>query len=206
MNIPSQCRVCECVQWIPVTEAKVARPCPRCHAIVHARQPEATDRTLALSVAAAVMLVPANLLPVMDIQILGRSEPNTILSGVITLWTSGLWPLAAIVFIASFVVPLFKLISLWILLRAARGHWPDHRRGLTKLYRIIRFIGRWSMLDVFLVAFLTGLVQLHPLVAIPAGAGIFSFGTSVVLTVLATLTFDPRLMWDHEHPSPYSPP
>lgn len=152
----------------------------------------------ALSIAAAVMLIPANFLPVMTITTLGRSVPNTILSGVVTLCREGLWGIGVIVLIASFVVPLVKLLGLILLLFAARGRLAAHRRGLVRLYRVLEFIGRWSMLDVFLVVFLAGLVQLGVVASVRPGPGIVAFAASVVLTMLATQAYDPRVLWKHE--------
>jgi paraquat-inducible protein A len=149
----------------------------------------------ALSIAAAVMLVPANFLPVLSTQNAGRTRTDTIFSGVAELWRQDLWVLAAIVFVASIVIPVLKLAGLgWLLLQARRGAIRDARR-LTRLYGALDFIGRWSMLDVFLVAFLSGLVRFGIFSTVEPRSGIIAFAIAVVLTVLATHAFDPRVLW-----------
>jgi len=154
----------------------------------------------ALSVAAAVMLVPANLLPVLSTESSGRERDDTIFSGVVELWRHNLGPIAVIIFGASIVIPVLKLAGLACLIYGARpGGRPDARK-LTHLYGALDFIGRWSMLDVFLAAFLTGLVQFGEFSTVQARSGIVAFAAAVVLTVLATQAFDPRTLW-HETPA-----
>jgi paraquat-inducible protein A len=152
-------------------------------------------RAAAFGLAACVMLVPANLLPVMTIAIPGKARTDTIFSGVVSLFESGLWPLALIVFTASFLVPGLKLVGLAWLIAATHRPGTAHSRRLTHLYRTLDFIGRWSMLDVFLVAFLTGAVQFGRLATVEPRPGIIAFAAAVVLTMLATAAFDPRLLW-----------
>jgi paraquat-inducible protein A len=156
----------------------------------------------ALAVAAAIMLVPANVLPVLSTNTGGQARTDTILSGIQGLWNDGMWAIASIVFIASILIPLLKLVGLGWLLVATRRRTVRHPRGLTRLYTILDFIGRWSMLDVFLVAFLTGAVQFGALATIEPRGGIVAFAGAVVLTVLATDAFDPRLLWANESPPP----
>jgi paraquat-inducible protein A len=161
-----------------------------------ARKPDSLNRTWALLMAACILYIPANLLPVMITKSLFGTQQDTILSGVIYFWVSGAYGLAAIVFIASFLVPLFKLTVLLLLLISVqrRSTWRQPER--VKLYHIIETIGRWSMLDVFVVSLLTGLVQIQGFAQITAGVGIAAFAGVVVLTMLASLTFDPKLIWD----------
>jgi paraquat-inducible protein A len=155
----------------------------------------------ALALAAAIMLVPANLLPVLSTETSGRNRSDTIFSGTVELWRQGLWVLAIIVFTASIIIPVLKLVGLgWLLLNARRGASVDSRR-LTRIYAILDFIGRWSMLDVFLAAFLTGLVQFGEFSTVVARGGIVAFAAAVVLTVLATQAFDPRVLWRTASPS-----
>ena len=156
---------------------------------------------MALGFAAGVLLLPANILPVLHTQIAGEVRTDTIYSGIVELWHSGLWALAVIVWIASFLVPIGKLVGLAILLRAATRGTRQPRR-LTRLYVVLDFIGRWSMLDVFLAAFLTGLVQFGLLARVEPRAGLAAFAAAVVLTMLATRAFDPRTLWP-SRPSPY---
>ncbi|HXC01544.1 MAG TPA: paraquat-inducible protein A [Opitutaceae bacterium] len=149
----------------------------------------------ALALAAAIMLVPANLLPVLSTETSGHNRSDTIFSGTVELWRQGLWVLAIIVFTASIIIPVLKLVGLgWLLLNARRGASVDSRR-LTRIYSILDFIGRWSMLDVFLATFLAGLVQFGEFTTVVARGGIVAFAAVVVLTVLATQAFDPRILW-----------
>jgi len=173
-------------------------PCGRCHTPLRTRKPHSIQRTWALLIAALVMYLPANLLPVMITKSLFGTQQDTILSGVIFFWVSGSYGLAAIVFVASFLVPLFKLASLTVLLITSqrRSVWRQHERA--GLYRLLELIGRWSMLDVFVVSLLAGLVRIQGFAEVTAGVGIAAFGSVVVLTMLASLSFDPRLIWDTE--------
>jgi paraquat-inducible protein A len=174
--------------------------CQRCGSRLHGRKPQSLQRTLALLVAGAILYVPANVLPIMHTSTVIYDEDDTIMSGVVALWSGGSWPLALLVFFVSILVPTLKLLSLSLLLISThRGwHWRLHERAA--LYRLIEFIGRWSMLDVFVVALLVALVQLHGVAAIHAGPGALAFASVVVLTMYATQAFDPRLMWDRARP------
>ncbi len=159
--------------------------------------PGSTPQSAALATAAVVMLFPAYALPVMHLGILGQTASDTtILSGIVQLWRQGLGGLAAIVFTASFLVPLLKLGGLgWLLLAASRKKSKANPRRLTRVYAAIDFIGRWSMLDVFLVAFLSGAVRFGKLASVHPRPGAVAFGGVVVLTMLATHQFDPRVLW-----------
>lgn len=160
------------------------------------------SRAAALASAAGIMLVPANLLPVLSTNtVVGQDRTDTILSGITGLWNQGMWAIAAIVFVASILIPLLKLAGLACLLIAVWRRATRYRRGLTRLYATLDFIGRWSMLDVFLVAFLSGAVQFGALATIQPRSGVIAFAAAVVLTILATDSFDPRLIWA-EHPAP----
>jgi paraquat-inducible protein A len=176
--------------------AQEGEACGRCGTRLHTRKPQSLNRTWALLIAACMMYIPANLLPVMITRTLFGAQYDTILSGVIYFWVSGAYGLAAIVFIASFLVPLFKLAVLFLLVVLAQRGSTWRRRERAKLYHIIEVIGRWSMLDVFVVSLLTGLVQIQGFAVITAGVGIAAFGSVVVLTMLASLSFDPKLTWD----------
>ena len=175
--------------------------CTRCGSSLHFRKPNSLSRTWALLIAAYVLIVPANLLPVMETGSLFGSEEDTIFSGVIYLWTSGSQPLAIILFFASIVSPVAKLLSLTYLLISVqrRSTWEPKER--TRLYRILEAVGRWSMIDVYVAAMLTALVQFGSLMSIRAGSGAIAFGAVVVLTIFAAESFDPRLIWDAvDHP------
>ncbi len=156
----------------------------------------------ALALAAGIMLVPANLLPVLSTSTGGHARLDTIMSGIIALWKDGMYVISLIVFIASIGIPFFKLVGLGALILAARR--GTHRRArMTQLYAGLEFIGRWSMLDVFLVAFLAGLVQFGGLATVEPRAGIVAFAAAVVLTVMATDAYDSRLLW---RGAPFAPP
>jgi paraquat-inducible protein A len=160
--------------------------------------PASTAASTALAVSAVVMLVPAYALPVMHLGIVGKhASDTTILSGIVQLWQQGLGALAAIVFTASFLVPLLKLAGLaWLILAAHQPAQPPARaRRLTRIYGAIDFIGRWSMLDLFLVAFLCGAVRFGNLASVQPRPGVAAFGAVVLLTMLATHRFNPRLLW-----------
>jgi len=172
--------------------------CTVCHGRLRQRKTDSLTRTWAFLIAACIMYIPANLLPVMVTSTLLDVQQDTIMSGIIYFWTSGSWELAVVVFVASFLVPLFKLVSLILLTVSAgrRSSWQRLQRA--KLYRLVEAIGRWSMLDVFVVALLAGLVQIEGFAKINAGVGVAAFGAVVVLTMLASLSFDPRLIWDED--------
>jgi paraquat-inducible protein A len=170
--------------------------CPRCGEGLHARKPQSVERTWALVLAAALCYVPANLFPVMTVISLGKAQSDTIFSGVVYLLHHGMWPLALIVFVASVFVPLLKLLILVLLLISVHlaSSWRPAER--TRLYRITEAIGRWSMVDIYVVTILVALVKLGNLATIEARAGAVFFGAVVVLTMLAAESFDPRLIWD----------
>lgn len=186
------CTRCDAV-W---RDAREGEACERCGARLHRRKPQSLQRTWALLIAASIMYLPANLLPVMITKSLFGTQQDTILSGVIFFWISGSYGLAALIFTASFLVPLFKLAALFVLAAMAQrgSDWRQPERA--RLYHLLELIGRWSMLDVFVVALLAGLVQIKGFAVVTAGVGIAAFGAVVVLTMLASLSFDPRLTWD----------
>jgi len=172
--------------------------CPRCGASIHVRKPHSVAATAALIASAALLYIPANLLPVMHMHTFFSDEDDTIVSGVLSLIQEGSWPLALLVFVASIVVPLLKLIAMtWLLLsvvRKSRGNVLQR----SKLFRLVEFIGRWSMLDVYAISLIVALVQIRSLATVRVGLGALAFGTVVVLTMLAAQSFDERLLWDAE--------
>jgi len=179
--------------------------CPRCGATLTTRRHFSAQTTWALLIAAAILFVPANALPVLVTTTFGSTEASTILEGVVFLYQDGSWVLALIVFVASVVVPLGKLAALaYLLVTVQRGSIKsNHDR--TRLYRLVELVGRWSMLDVFVVAFITALVQLDPLMSVAPGIGVMSFMAVGVLTMIAAHSFDPRLIWNPvlAHRSPH---
>jgi len=171
--------------------------CPRCRSALHAaRKPDSAARTWAFLVSATVLLIPANIYPVMTVIQLGQGEPNTILSGVLHLIHSGMWPLALLVFFASFVVPFSKIGALVLLLVTVQRGSAWRPRDRTRLYRVTEVVGAWSMIDVFLVAILVALVNMDALASVRPGPGVPFFAAAVIATMLAAHAFDPRLIWD----------
>lgn len=170
--------------------------CARCGSALHKRKPASLSRTWALVLTAAILYVPANVFPVMTVVYFGRGQPDTIISGVIELLHAGMWPLALLVFAASIMVPVLKLIGLSYLLIGVQRGSITRLRDRTVLYRIIEQVGRWSMIDVFMIGILTALVSLGSIATIEPGIGAVCFAGVVIITMLASMSFDPRLMWD----------
>lgn len=173
--------------------------CERCGARVAQRIPHSLKKTWFFVTVAALLLVPANLLPIMSVLNWGRAEPDTILSGIIKLVAEGYPGIAAIVFVASVIVPIGKLLTLTFLLMSIQYRWALSRERRGRAFRVLDFIGRWSMLDIFVVSIMVALVHLGQVVAVVPGTGALLFGASVVVTLLAALSFDPRLIWDAEN-------
>ncbi|QEL55636.1 paraquat-inducible protein A [Chromobacterium paludis] len=171
-------------------------PCPRCGAALHHRKPNSLARSWAFLIAALVLYFPANLLPIMVTQSIFGVSRDTILSGVIYFWTSGAQGLALLILTASVVVPLLKMMILALLLLSVRRRSTWRLRQQTRLYRLVELVGRWSMLDVFVVGLLAALVRAGALATIVPGTGALAFASVVMLTMLASRSFDPRLLWD----------
>ncbi len=179
-----------------VSRGAAGHACPRCDVPLRGRKPQAIGRAWALMITGAILYVPANLYPVMTVIRLGQGAPSTILGGVRELIEYRMWPLAALVFVASVLVPLLKLLGLGTLL--AMTQWRSNTRLVdrTRLYRIVDFVGRWSMIDVFMLSILTALVRMGVIASVTPGYGAVCFAGVVILTMLAAISFDPRLMWD----------
>lgn len=197
------CQVCGLVCRNVVGDARLdgdgkddAMACPRCGTTLRRRKTNSYARTWALLIAGFILYIPANVLPIMRTASLGDVDDNTIISGVVELWTNGSTDLAVIVFVASIVVPMLKFLVLGMLLISSHqgSSWARPQRA--KLYRLVEFIGYWSMLDVFVVALLTALVRFSVLSRVEPLPGVIFFGLTVVLTMLASISFDPRLIWD----------
>jgi paraquat-inducible protein A len=172
------------------------RRCPRCDGLLHPRRPNSIQRTWALVIAAAILYVPANYYPVLSIVQLGAGQPSTILGGVEELVAARQYPLAALVFFASIAVPMLKLVGLSVMLIATQTGRALWLRDRTRLYHVVRFIGRWSMIDIFMESLLGALVVFGAVITIQPGFGALAFCAVVILTMFAAETFDPRLMWD----------
>jgi paraquat-inducible protein A len=188
------CHVCNLVSR--PERSSVPAHCPRCGITLHFRKPDSVSRCWALLIAAYILYIPANLMTIMETGSLVKYRKDTIMSGVVELWRTGSWVIAIIVFIASVTIPLLKLISLTLLLVSVqrRSRWHPHQR--TRLYRLVELVGRWSMLDIYVVTLLAALVQLGSMATVKAGPAALAFGAVVVLTMFASMQFDPRLIWD----------
>jgi paraquat-inducible protein A len=171
--------------------------CARCGSRIYERKPNSISRTWALVIAAYVLIIPANLMPVMATGSLFGTENDTIFGGVLFLWQSNSQILAIILFCASIVIPFAKLISLTFLLISVQRHSTWNPVFRAKLYRVVEFVGRWSMIDVYVATMLTALVQFGGLMSIRAGSGAIAFALVVVITIFAAKSFDPRLIWDN---------
>jgi paraquat-inducible protein A len=169
--------------------------CSRCGHVLHATKPFSLQRTWACVVAAAVLYIPANVLPVMETTSALQRDEHTLLGGIHELWLDGSWGLAIIVFIASIAVPVLKIAVLALLAWTVRWKPGWRRLERARLYRLIEAVGHWSMLDVYVVLLLAATVRFGPLASVSTGAGLLSFAAVVVLTLLATWSFDPRLIW-----------
>lgn len=170
--------------------------CPRCGSHLHLRKPDSVQRTVALMLAAAALYVPANLLPIMTVVELGFVTENTIVTGMMTFWRQEAYPIAIVIFVASILIPLLKIVALTWLCLAATGKLNPSPGMLGKIYWFTELLGRWSMVDIFVVGILVALVQLGNYMTITAGPGALAFAGVVVLTMFAAMSFDPRLLWD----------
>jgi paraquat-inducible protein A len=189
------CHSCHLLCKAPSLQDGLIR-CPRCGARLHARKPNSMARTWALVIAAIIFYIPANVLPVTRVISFGKAQTDTIMSGVIYFVQSGSWPIALVIFVASIFVPLLKLFVLTYLLISVhiKSKWRPKDR--TRLYRITEAVGRWSMVDIYVITILVALVKLGALATIEAGPGAVFFAGVVVITMFAAMSFDPRLIWD----------
>lgn len=193
----ASCHVCGLLNDITTEQS-----CRRCHTKLHARKPASISRCWAFTIAAACLYIPANLYPFMTLTSFGQTTPYTIMGGIAELAQAGLWPLALLVFFASISIPLLKLFGLGFMLISTQRGSRKSLHGRTTTYRIIDFIGRWSMIDVFMVSILTALVHFGQLANIYGNIGMVCFAFVVVLTIFAVNVFDPRLMWDQQRELP----
>ncbi len=181
-----------CCKLVPVSEHE----CPRCGSAVHLRSTNSLQRTVALLITASILFIPANLYPIMITEALGTEDISTIIGGVVLLIKLGSIPVALVIFIASVIVPLGKLAAMYYLVWSVSNESERGHRQRTKLYLAAEFIGKWSMVDVFVVAILVALVHLGGLIVIQPGIAAYSFAGVVLVTMVAAENFDPRLMWD----------
>lgn len=191
------CHICGQVCRQPAHQLAVS--CPRCGSGLHQRKKHAYARTWALLIAAAILYVPANVLPIMNTASLYGSYDSTIIGGVIEFWQNKEYDIAIVIFVASIVVPTLKFLALGLLLITAKRGTQRGRRQRAKLYRGVELIGYWSMLDVFVVALMSALVHFGLLGSAAPRPGVIYFGLVVVLTMFATMSFDPRQIWDGDN-------
>lgn len=184
------CHVCE-----KVSPVKLGR-CPRCGGHLHLRKTASVTRTLALVAAAMFMYIPANVLPIMGIRELGVLTESTIIAGLIQFWQAGSYPIAIVIFAASILIPFLKIGALLWLCAAVKGMVPYSAKMLGRVYWITELLGRWSMVDIFVVAILVTMVQLGNFMTVTPLPGALAFAGVVILTMFAAMSFDPKLLWD----------
>jgi paraquat-inducible protein A len=190
------CHRCHLLSRLPPASVAEHLICPRCGATLHLRKPNSIARTWALIITASIFYIPANLFPITTITSLGKAQSDTIISGVIYFIKTGMWPIALVIFTASICVPVLKLLALTFLLLSIqrKSQWrPDDR---TRLYRITEAVGRWSMVDIFVITILVALAKLGYFATVEVGPAAVYFAAVVVVTMLAAVAFDPRLIWD----------
>jgi len=190
-----RCHDCGCLS----IKSEKNRLCPLCGGRLHPRRPNSFQRTVALLLSAFCLYIPANIFPIMTVTRLGVGEPHTIIGGIIALIHGNMVPIAMLVLVASILVPLLKLLGLGLLLLNTHYRWQGHARKWTIMYRIIAFVGRWSMLDIFMISILVSLVDMGGVAQVIAGPAATAFAAVVVLTMFAAKSFDPRLIWDNQY-------
>lgn len=186
-------RSCSCCTAIVEADTLV---CPRCGTHGHVRRRHSLQWTLALLITSIMLYFPANILPIMVTEMLGSQYPSTILAGVILLWSEGSYPVAIVIFIASIMVPMLKMIAIAWLCWDAKGHGRRDSERMHLVYEVVEFVSRWSMIDVFVIAVLSALVRMGGLMNIYPAMGALMFALVVILTMFSAMTFDPRLSWD----------
>lgn len=189
-----RCHDCGCLS----KQADKNSHCPLCGSQLHPRLPNSFHRTAALLLSGFCLYIPANIFPIMTVTRLGVGEPHTIIGGIIALINGDMVPIAMLVLVASILVPLLKLLGLSLLLLNVHYRWQAHAKKWTIMYRIIAFVGRWSMLDIFMISILVSLVDMGGVAQVIAGPAATAFAAVVVLTMFAAKNFDPRLIWDNQ--------
>jgi paraquat-inducible protein A len=196
MESISACGICGLIQRMGELRADESAACARCGTVLRRNRKDSLERTAALSLAALILYVPANIYPILRMEYYGLYSESTVWDGCVKLFQDGQWPVAIIVFLASILIPLFKLLGLFFLVSSAKSGSPRRRRERTIVYRVIEAIGPWAMLDVFLLAVLVALVKLERIATILPGRGLLAFAAVVVFTILASAFYDPRTIWD----------
>ncbi|WP_428945755.1 membrane integrity-associated transporter subunit PqiA [Pantoea sp. FN060301] len=196
-------RSCRCCTAVLAADQFV---CPRCGTGGHVRRRHSLQWTMALLVTSLILYIPANLMPIMVTESLGDKMQSTIMGGVILLWSDGSYPVALIIFIASIMVPSLKMLAIGWLCWDANGRGHHDSEKMHKIYEVVEFVGRWSMIDVFVIAVLSALVRMGQLMSIYPAVGALLFAIVVILTMFAAMTFDPRLTWDRESDKSFKEP
>jgi len=192
------CKTCGQIHAMPHLAPGTVAKCVRCGSTIRRRTSASLHRTAAFSLAALLLYLPANVFPILHMNLYGTSSENTVWEGAVRLFRDGQWFIAAIVFLASMIIPLFKLLGLFFLVTSVQLNLSRWKLFRTWTFRFIELIGRWAMLDVFVLAILVSLVKLQRLATIMPGKGLLAFTAVVVLTLLASASFDPQLIWDKE--------
>jgi paraquat-inducible protein A len=196
MDAVVSCRVCGLVQTVAPMPARATAHCARCNFRLIKRKTHSLTRTGALALAALILYFPANLFPIVTTDYWGASEKTTIFDGIRGLFQTGEWPIGCLVFTTSILTPILKILSLLILVVTIRTHkWKQFR---TWVYRLIQIVDPWNMLEVYMLSILIAIAELGKVATVHPGFGVMSFAGVVVLTILATVTFDPRLIWDQD--------
>jgi paraquat-inducible protein A len=186
----------DCHKLVADVGKETPKKCPRCEASLHIRKPNSITRTWALVITAAVLSLPANILPIMRVDFLGVADYSTIMDGIVYFFKTGSYGIGAVILTASVLVPCFKIIGIFLILLSIHFKWQTWLRHKTLMFRAIEFIGRWSMLDIFVIALLQALVKFGNITSIETAPAATFFTGVVISTMFAAITFDPRILWD----------
>lgn len=190
------CPACGTITRLSKEKLELPPKCQLCFARLHSRKPMSIQKSWAWLTAGVLAYIPANIYPIMHSTVFGDSKPSTIIGGFFQLWEMKSYPIALVVFVASVVVPVLKFIAVSYLLVSIQHGFDHSRYDRTRLFRLTEFVGRWSMIDVFVVAILAALVQIGSVAQINPGIGATAFGATVIFTMLSALALDSRLLWD----------
>ena len=194
------CQTCGLVQRVPPLRPGLVAKCVRCHFKLERRVPNSRARTVAFALGALVLYFPSNFYPLVTAEYMGQHSETTIFDGISSLFAKGQYFIATLVFCTSILTPALKILGLLFL--AATLHWRRFPKARTWIYRLIRWVDPWNMLEVYLLSILVSMAEMGEIATVHPGPGVFSFAAVVVLTILATLSFDSRLIWDAADPSP----
>jgi len=190
------CKTCGLLQRLEGPQPGTTAECFRCGSVVGKHPVDSLGRTAAFSLAALIFFVPANIYPILLMDFYGAYSESTVWDGCVKLYQDGQWPVATIVFLASILIPLLKLLGLFFLVVVTKFRSASWQRERTSIHKFIDVIGPWAMLDVFLLAILVALVKLGSIATVLPGRGLIAFTAMVVFTILASASFDPSLIWD----------